>query len=502
MAIADIHETLMPNHIISASSTEEKGRGLQVYTMSQLLGITGETKDGQRLTGNYEQPIFYLTIEERVSIFRLCAPVTSVVSSRMQRIAGLEWTIVSDKSQEDKLYERLKSLKQICDEYISCTDLAYVIARGKILQEIKNTLPDVLPDLSNFNSALLRWKKRINSQKTDDAERIQDWCMQPNINTKFPDLIKQNVFDLMVHGSCSVYKEILDNRVENVYALPGGTVLPLKNMFVGGVQGYVQIVIGLSPQIFFGDELAYATYIPTTARNYGFIPLEALINKVCESLLFDKLMAEQADGTKPPEKMVIVANPSPFGAIDREFELPISDDEQARIETKINTPKKNAIMTFTGNHVEVIDLSRENTMPIQMQRQKDIREEVGMVFQATPMEMSLAGGDNTSGRSTSEEQGDIYMSSGVLPIVQIIKTLWDYDILPYREGPGYKLKFTLEPTDKEKMEKLKAKRETGVYSVNEIRVNDLNEDPFPDKKFDLPDGGSQTEINPNSSGLI
>lgn len=489
-AIAGVHETLMQTNLSDAGAVSQKdGRGYQIYTMSQLMGITGAAKDGSRVTGYYEQPIFYLTLEERVSIFRLCSPVFSVVTSRMNRISGMDWTVVSDKYQEDKLYERLRALKQVCDEYKDSKEVAFQIARQKLMTELRTTLPDILPDLSNFQNALIRWKRRIANQKTQSGDWVKDWMMQPNINDKFPDLTKKMIMDLMIHGSVAMYKETMNNKVENVYALPGGTVLPLKNVFAGGVQGFVQIMLGYEPQIMYGNEMAFATYIPTTARSHGFIPLEALINKISESLLFDKLMADQADGSKPPEKMVIIANASPFGSMDKEFNIPMDQDEQKRVEQKLNTPKKGAIMTFTGNTATVVDLSRENTMSIQMQRQKDIREEVGLIFQATPMEMSLSGSDNTSGRSTSEAQEQIYHSSGVLPIVKILETLWNYDILPYRFGPGYKIEFSVEKSEKEEMETLQAKMNTGLFSVNEVRSDDLNLDPFPDEKFDVPQAG-------------
>jgi hypothetical protein len=493
MSIAEVNETISMSNVTGGINSDKKdeGRGYQVYTMSQLMGISGKAKSGEMLTGYYEQPIFYLSLEERISIYRLCSPVFSVVTSRMNKISGMEWNIVSDKQNEDKIYNKLKTIKQVCDEYEKIKDMTYQVARHKLIQEIQLTLVDVLPDLSNFDKALLRWKRKIQSQTTDRCEWIKDWVMQPNINDKFTDITKKMIFDLMIHGAMSVYKEIVGNKIENVYTLPGGTIMPLKNKFVGGIQGYVQIMLGYQPQIMFANELAYYNYIPSTARSHGFIPLEALINKISESLLFDKLMADQADGTKMPEKMVIVANPSPFGNTDKEFMIPVNEDEQKRIEQKVNTPKKGAIMTFAGSTVQVVDLTRENTMTTQMQRQKDIREEVGIVFQATPMEMGLAGSENTSGRSTSESQEQIYHSNGVLPIVQILETCWNFDILPYRFGTGYKLEFVASKSEMEEMELMDKKIKTGLYSVNEIRVKDLNEDPFNDPQFDKPQGGGQ-----------
>ena len=129
----------------------------------------------------------------------------SVITSRMNRIAGMDWKIVSDKQQEDKLYERLKDLKQICDEYKETVEMPYQIARQKLIQEIRMTMPDVLPDLSNFQSALIRWKRRIQSQSTDQADWIREWVMQPNITDKFPDFTKKQIMDLMVHGASATY---------------------------------------------------------------------------------------------------------------------------------------------------------------------------------------------------------------------------------------------------------------------------------------------------------
>jgi hypothetical protein len=486
--LAQANDTLSPNNIAGVAGYNE-GRGIQIYTMSQLMGITGNAKGGERIHGRHEQPLFYLSIEERINIYRLCAPVFAVVTSRMNRIAGLDWHVNFDKDYEDKTYEALKTYAQIYNEYLSSTKLEHLVVKSRMLQEIKKHLPDVLDDMSNFQTALSRWRRRIQTQNSDNANEVASWLKQPNIEDKFEDFVKKMIFDLMIHGAFSVYKENLNGMMENIYALPGGTVLPLKNIYAGGVQGFVQVITGFQPQIFFANELAYTNYIPSTARNYGFIPLEALINKIAETLMFDKLMAEQADGTKMPEKMVIVSNPSPFGSEQNDYKVPLDVDEQHRVEKKINTPIKGAIMTFTGNTATVVDLTRENTMAAQMTRQKDIREEVGMVFQATPMEMSLDGSENTSGRSTSETQESIFRSSGILPIIKIIEAFFEQDILPFKFGTGFKLEFNIEKSEREKMEALQAKMNTGLFSVNEVRVDDLNLDPYSDPKYDFPQGG-------------
>jgi hypothetical protein len=100
--------------------------------------------------------------------------------------------------------------------------------RAKLANEIRKTLPDVLPDLSNFDRALVRWKNRINSERTDRADEILDWLMQPNANHMWEDFVKIWVNDLLVQGNSAIYIEVEDNRPENLYVMPSGTTLPIK----------------------------------------------------------------------------------------------------------------------------------------------------------------------------------------------------------------------------------------------------------------------------------
>lgn len=455
--------------ITAATPPAGNSRGVSVFTTSELMGITGKDKSGNYISGTYQQPYFYLGIDEREVIFRLCTPVFAVVSGRMNRISSLDFNITAEKKQEDRMYEYMKTCYQIWKEYQGATDVKYMIVKAKMFGEIQRTLPDVLPDCSNFTNALLRWSKRINAVNDDKGDEIKNWLLSPNGNENWESLCKKWIYNLMVHGALATYKEVENGRIENIYELSGGTVIPMKGMYVGGANAYVQIIQGLQPQIYFSDELSYCSYLPSPAQAYGHIPLEALINKIAETMLFDQLMAEQADGTKPPQKMIIVADNSPFGDLKNEFKVPISEDEQKRIETKVNQPKKNAIMTFSGNTVQVVDLSRENTMQIQMERQKDVRSEVAMVFQATDLEVNLGGGDNTSGRSTAEAQLELMQSKGVMPIVSILQNMLTREILPYRYGPGWIFEFATGKTEKEDIEVITLKTQTGIYSINELR---------------------------------
>lgn len=497
--LAGFNETVQTKQgdIFGGTTTpDQNGRGLMVYSLSQLMAITGRAKDGKHITANFDQSIFYLNFDERVSIYRLCAPVNAVVTSRMNTIAGLEFDVVSDKKQEDQIAERIKMAKGVRDDFAGSSNPAEQVAAKIFERDIREQLAPygLLADLSNFDKAMLRWHKMIQRQHTAQGDQIKQWLLEPNIGDRWEEHIKKLVFDLMIHGACAVYKETLSGRVENFYALPGGTVIPLKNKYAGGMQAFYQQTNNVDePLIYFSDEISYANYVPTTARAYGMVPLEALINMVAESMLFDRLMGDQADGTRPPEKMVVIANASPFGDVDKEAPIPLNSAEQKRIEQKMNAPKKNAIMTFTGNTVQVVDLSRENTMEFQHARQKDITNYIGMVFQASSMEMNLSGGDNTSGRSTADAQRDIYQSKGVLPMLQIIESMHNRDVLPFRYGPGWKIDYKTMKNDMEEMELLAKKMSTGIFSVNEVRKDDLNLEPFEGEEYNKPAGAQQPD---------
>lgn len=484
--------------IYSIVQRPQVGRGINVYSFAELFGVLARKKDGGKETAVHQLPLFSLSLDERIEVFKRCSPVFGVVTSRMNRISGLNYTVVPDKKNEDKIADYLKNCCAVYREYEGREEFKYMIARAALRKEIMSELPDVLPDLSNFGAALLRWKRRLQAMKADHAQEIEDWLAQPNINDSWADYAKKWVFDLMVHGSSATYKEIIDDKIENFYTLPGGTVLPVRSQYVGGVGAYVQIIPAMEPQLFFQDELSYTTYVPISSQSYGAIPIEALVNKVAESLLFDKLMAEQADGTRPPDKVVVFGDTTPFGGTLGEFKddftLPMGKAEQRRLEVKLNESKKGAIATLSGvGHPLVLDMTRENTMGVQMERQKMIREEVALVFNMSNMEVNLSGSEDTSGRATSESQERIELGKGIAPIVALLEEKINHDILPFRFGSGYKIE--LQPTHDEKaeIEKYRAMKQSGLWATNEIRTDYMNEAPFPGEEFDKPEGAQPVQ---------
>lgn len=485
-------------------SKPQKGRGINVYSFTELMTSLGTKKDGTRGSAKYQLPLFTLSLDERTDIFRYCSPVFGVVTSRMNRISGLNFIITPDKKDEDKIANFMKNCNAVYKEYEKRPEFKYQIARGRLRMEVMNQLPDVLPDLSNFNSALLRWKRQLQSEKQDRAQEIQDWLAHPNVQDSWSTFVKKWVFDFMVHGASVVYKEVIEKQIENFYLLPSGTVLPVRSEYVGGMGAYIQLIAGFEPQLFFQDEVSYATNVPISTRSYGAVPLEALTNKVAETLLFDRLMAEQADGTKPPEKVVIFGDVSPFGGtigeFKEDFSVPADKESQRRIELKLSEAKKGAIATLTGvGHPIVLDMTRENTMGIQIERQKIIREEVALVFNMSNMEVNLTGSEDTSGRNTSESQERIELGKGIAPIVSQLEECMNHDIIPFRFGSGYKIELQPSKDSMGEITKWRDMLQSGLYAVNEIRTDFMNEPPFKGEQFDAPSGQPPTPPPPGQN---
>jgi hypothetical protein len=311
---------------------------------------------------------------------------------------------------------------------------------------------------------------------------------------------KKWTHSFLIHGATAIYKQLVNGKLTNFDTLPGGTVYKIKSPYFSGVSGYVQAVPGyIEPKIYFSDEISYSEYLPISTRNHGMIPLEALIKKVAEGLLFDDKMARESDGTIPPQKLIIITSNNPFGSMDEteKHDIPLDPVEQKRIEEKIKEPIKNGIVTFFGNNIEVVDLSRADTMGVQMQRQKDIREEVAYVFNATNMEVNLTGSDDTSGRSTSEAQSEIEQGKGIAPIAVELASEVKTGILPLRYGYGLEFEFELGKNEKEEKELDVLMLQTGEMTKNEIR--EKYGKPTFGEEYDKPDGApeaGQSEMNP------
>lgn len=481
----------------------ENRRGFNVYSISDLLGLTAIDKRGQFINGTYQVPYYLLTIDQRNDIFRSSSEVFGIVTSRMNRVASLEWDIVSDKKQEDKIVQELKRNKQVFVEFENQEELKFQIAKFTAFRNIQEYLTDILPDLSNFETALLRWYRDIQWSKQDRADDIKDWLYEPNPQMDFDDFLKAWIYDIMIHGAASIFKESENGRLENFYLLPGGTVFPFRDKYVSPVEMYFQVILTEIDKVYFSDELSYSSYLPTSSRSYPYIPLEAAVNKISEILLFDRLMAEQADGTKPPQKIVLMGTDNPFGNSTMEFELPLPEEEQKRIENMMTEASSQAVKVLSGygKNLSVLDLTRENTMGIQLERQKMLREVLALVFNVSNLEANLSGNDSNSGRATSESLETIDQNRSVIPLVNIIKNKINKDLLPYRAGSGYKIDFKVKTDENAELDIDIKQIQNGIKTTNEIRIKN-GDDPYNDKKYDLPLENNSQQLNNDLLGNL
>lgn len=483
---------------------EKNPRGLNIWTLTELRRIKGQSKSGEFIDGSIQYPLFTLDPCERELIMQSTCYIQAVVTSRMNRISSLDWTVIKDSEIIDETIDQLKDLKAIFDEHDNPQDLNHIVLRNKIYLTVRQKLFTVKRDMSNFSSCLLRYKKRIKRESGKSAQRIIDWLAEPNMEDDFEDFMKKYIESLMVHGSVAMYKELIDNRIDNIYILPGGSVLPLRGETVGSYVGYAQIIENHIPKIYFQNEIAFVNYVPSASRSYGYVPLDALINKITEQLLFDQFAAERADGTKEPEKLIAFGdNKSLFGDLTGDINLPMDKAEQKRIEEKVNTLRKGAIVTLSGAGTPVVvDISKSDTFSAQSNRQDKLLRDIALLFNMTNMEVNLAGGQFTSGKETSETQQEIEEGKGTRPIIKKIERLFNRQILPYRYGTGFTFQFQKGRTEEQQAQLDTLRWNSGTWTKNHI-IEDRGDDPVPGEENDkLPESGQAqtmpdgTQVNP------
>jgi len=415
-----------------------------------------------------------------------------VVTSRAKRLSALNWNVRRvDRDLKEDL-SKVMDMKELYDEY-SGMDLTHLVVRGRAVKYIQKMIPGVLPDLSNFQAAVRRYKRQQERGNEAKATEIETWLKEPSLGVKFSDFRHSYVIDLMIHGSASIYKEWQGGRIENFYILPGGTVNPYRDVKVGGAEMYFQIIPTFEPRAYFSNEISYVRYLPVSWQTMGEVPLEALINKVAETILFDKRAADQADGTKPPEKAIAFGKDSnPLGGLtDQMFDIPMPDAEQKRVETKLNQARQEAIVTLTGvGHPAVIDLSKADTFPAQQARQDKLLRDLALIYNMTNMEVNLAGGEFTSGKETSDVQKEIEQEKGLGPVVKGFESLINDDLIPYRFGYGWEFSFDLGMSDDEQIDLEIKKMNSGTYAVNQIR-EERGDDVFPEDEYNRPPASTQ-----------
>ena len=242
----------------------ENRRGITVRDPYAVMNRWAVDKQGQVQSAQYEIPLFTLTVDERLAMFQKCAPVFGVVTGRMNRVAGMAWRVIKQSKEEDRIAQSLKEFRQIFKENDGQNPKELGV-RIRCLKEIMRYLSDVKLDLSNFDSALLRWSRRIKTANEDKCTEIEDWLRQPNQEQTFEDLTKEIVFDLHIHGNAVPYKEVQMGRIENVYCLAGGSTVPVTGKFVGDPVAYLQLADNLHPQLYYQNEVEYLRYAPVVS---------------------------------------------------------------------------------------------------------------------------------------------------------------------------------------------------------------------------------------------
>jgi phage portal protein BeeE len=486
-----VEKIFSPDYIPGMPSLQgQNRRGANIYTWSDVYSITGKDKHNQTITGEIERPLFGLRVEDRIDMMRLSADVSGIVTSRANKISGLNWIVKYKRNDEDRLAEKLKCFSQIWKERDGDT-LQDKIIRVRMWRAIKEELVDIKFDLSNFQAALSRWGRRLKAMHEDRSTGIEDWISEPNQGEDFETFAKKWVQDCMIHGTYATYKEFNndDMVLNNFYLLPGGSIIPLRPKFVGGVRGFVQMIAGIDTKIYFEDEILFGSYVPSSSTTYGLIPLEALINKIAETLLFDRYAAERSDGAAAPEKVLVLGNTTPFGNFSNAESYTVDPGEQKRIEIKLNEVRKEGVAVLTGYaNANAIDLGKTDLYAHENERQTAIKQAIALVFNMSNMEINETGAEGTSGRNTSDAQAQLEKEKGIYPMVVMYENMMNRGIIPYRFGSDYEFTFDSGLSDKEKFELEVLMQQTKTYSTNEIRTK-RGDDPYPEPEYDRPDKG-------------
>ena len=172
------------NGLNTKTAQELRQRGLNVAMIGELIGTSGYTRDGKVIHQLVQMPMFSLAPQEREEIFKLNAYVLGIVTGRADRISGVDWDIHRKTDMEDEQYDRLRDLKEIFEEFNNTMDPKHLMVRMRAIAKIRENLPDVFDDLSNFANALRRWRRRNKLAFKQSKQEIifTDWQLWKKIN--------------------------------------------------------------------------------------------------------------------------------------------------------------------------------------------------------------------------------------------------------------------------------------------------------------------------------
>lgn len=485
--------------------SQEKPGVLDVWNGTQLQQLSGLDLQGRRVKGEYQRPVFILTPDERNQIFQQCSYLLAVVTSRMNRVSSLNFTIKQDSLDFEEILLGLKMRKQLYDEREGATTLDEARVRLDQVVELRKFLPDLKNDLSNFTASLRRFKAILRAKEKRQVAEIEEWLAK---KMSIREFTKAWVRDFCLHGVSAVYKKRDDfGKLESFHNILGGSTFPIRGEYVDEhPEIYVQLTDSFGythePRFMYADDIDYRKYVPASDTSYGYVPIDSLINKIAESLLYDEKMAKYSDGTRPPELAIVFGqNQIPFGNLTgtEDRGMPMDQDNSARLEKKLSLARRQAIVVLSGvGKPMTVPLSKTDQLAVQQQRQDKILRDIALVFNMSNMEVNLSGGEFTSGRETSDQQADIEEGKGTQPIVQVLEDFWT-QLIRDKFGGKWKWEYEKGQTDLERTQLDASKLQAG-HTVNEVR-EDREQDAIDGEEFDKPaTGGGQP--NQEQGGMM
>lgn len=498
MAILPVSADDPSVNVISSSGiyNDQLNRGINVQAKGDVVGASGRMLDGSISREPIQPPYFSLTPLERDEIVKQNSYVQGIITGRMHRISGIDWIVEPTGRMEEDFIDAMRMRFQLYEEYKNVPELKYKVASIRQSSILRENLIDLLPDMSNFKSALRRWRLKYKHQVRTSSAQVEDWINRANDQVDFEEFQKKWVYDLMAHGASSIFWDTQAPNIQKTfYMLPGGSVMQIRHPYAGPGVAWVQMVAGYETKIYLENEMIYDTYIPTSSRTYGVVPLDALVNKVAESLMFDRMSAERADGTRPPEKMVVFGEQSPipgFGGNNPDsFSIPLPTDQMGKLEQKINTERQNAIAVISGvGTPQILDLSRADTFAAQNERQTRLLKDIALVFNVSNNEINETGAEGSSGRAVSESLERVDKEKGTGPIIRVIDKTMTKKVLTRKFGDNWIFKHKGALSELEEVELDAKKLSSSTYSVNEIREA-RGEDPFSGEEFNKPSNAQQ-----------
>lgn len=454
------------------TSPQTTSSQLNTVSMSAVNPNTGEQRT-VRLNQNW----LYMGPEIALDIFQKTDYVFGVVAGRSNKLSGLNYTIKPAKREEERIATGLDELRELHSESNDPIEKAGYYLRAK------RWLKDLQPDFVNFHASLRRWTRRIKSTHTDRAEQINDFLQKPNRKTYWSEYVKQITQDMLIHGRGVSYKgRNIFGRINALHIVAGGTVFPVESERITDDVTYLQTsgLVGaneiMRAELYTTRQLSYMTYMPNSLVSKGMTPLDALINKISGHLSFDEYMARQSDGDSPVEKILVYGKDgaeSVAGQMDTTTDFSKADIQ--RKEIKLNRTKRdNAIAVITGKGMpQMFDVSKRDLVPSQMAYQEEVKKAVGLVFNASNLELNETGSSGTSGRSTSEAQMRQDNQRGTRPLTVAIETFINHEVLPelfIHNADDYIFEFEAEVSEEERIKAVKGKADSGIWTKNEIRL--------------------------------